>query len=544
MGAIVSCFLGRWGSRVRRYTALITMVTVAYLLCLLAIPVRVSAQVRAEQPNIIVVLTDDQGYADIGAYAVNGDVRTPHIDQLAREGVLMTSGYVTAPQCVPSRAGLITGRYQQSFGVDGNDTGPLPLNQQTVADHLQRAGYVTGAVGKWHLSPTHEQHEWIAANVPLPWTFNEFGQVLIPASYLAPYHPVNRGFTEYFLGEKYRFDANFDLDGNSLPIGSIVLDDRTKVEVQSDAAIAFVDRNHRNPFFLYLAYSAPHVPFESPDSYLDIFPDIDSVRRRYALATIAQIDDGVGRIVSKLKDYAIDRKTLIVFLSDNGAPYRIDKKDLPISDTSGGWNGSLNDPWIGEKGMLTEGGIRIPFLMWYPDRIPQGTQYDHPVISLDIAATAYALAGLSIPDVDGHDLLPVVEAAAPEPAHEFLFWRWDGQLAIRSGQTKYLALEDGTDFLFDLGSPSHEALNLVKSDPKLADTLWRKAWGWAQGLSRPDFPTRLNVFWRSYLDYYLGDVLAEESRAAAITQITDTVRTANGAIATKRSETEGEHYDQ
>ena len=233
----------------------------------------VQAQVRDDdsRPNIVVVFTDDHGYADLGVQGVLGDVVTPHIDQLAADGARMTAGYVTAPQCTPSRAALITGQYQQRFGLDDNRFTPMPLTETTLAERLQDAGYATGMVGKWHLDIDQNSQDFDNSTVTL--------------AERAPYFPDQRGFEDVYAGFWKRWWTNFDLEGNTLSAASRPNTDY-RLDVATDAGLTFIDRHKQEPFFLYLNYYAPHVPLEAPDNYLSRFSNIPELRRRYGLADI------------------------------------------------------------------------------------------------------------------------------------------------------------------------------------------------------------------------------------------------------------------
>ena len=402
-------------------------------------------------PNIIIVLTDDQGYADLGVQGVHSDVSTPNLDQLAKGGIRFTSGYAVAPQCVPSRAGLLTGMYPQRLGVHSNSTGPLPLDVPTIAEKLQHAGYRTGFVGKWHLEPNQIQKRWIERHVPRPWTLNKRKRVDIPRELIEPYLPNRRGFTDFFIGAAQRYLANFDLKGESLePAGWLKFDTAFRIDTQTAAALAFIDRAAGQPFFLLLSYNAPHVPLEAPAAYLREFAKVDSERRRYGLAMISAIDSGVGKVILKLNELKIDRNTLVVFLSDHGAPLGAGRKELPISDRRGRWNGSLNDPWPGEKGTLLEGGIRVPLVMHWPGGLPRGVTYEKPVLSLDVVATALALAELPPdPRSDGTDLVPYLSGQKKGQPHDAIYWKWGQQAAVRLGDTKLIVLADGSMHLID-----------------------------------------------------------------------------------------------
>jgi arylsulfatase A-like enzyme len=348
------------------------------------------AQNVPKKPNIIVILTDDMGYADVGIHGVEKDVRTPNLDALAKSGVRMTNGYVTAPQCVPSRAGLITGRYQTRFNLEMNGQGPMKPEEITLAERLKTAGYTTGFSGKWHLESGREEEQAAARNRD---TANAPPK-LIPNRGI--YMPYNQGFDEYLVGAMTRYAASHTLDGKKLDNAPQTINNKAfRVDVQAEWAVSFVDRNADKPFFLYLPFFAPHVPLEATEKYLSRFPDATK-ERRMALAMVSAVDDGIGQLVKKLTEKGILENTLIVFLSDNGAPLH-----------KNAWNGSLNTSLLGEKGMLTEGGIHIPFIMSWKGTLPAGKVYEKPIISLDIAATAIEMAGLK-PDkaLDGVNLMP------------------------------------------------------------------------------------------------------------------------------------------
>ncbi len=450
------------------------------------------AQAEASgRPNIIVILADDQGYADLGVQGVVKDVRTPHLDALAADGVRCTDAYVTAPQCSPSRAGLITGRYQQRFGFDTIPDCPLPLEETTLADRLHSAGYVCGMVGKWHLDPNPLSAKWIRANLP-EMAGKSPKEIRIPESARLTYSPAARGFDEYFEGELERFWANYDLDGKSLKKSGewLNLKGNYRIDVKTDAALAFIRRNKDKPFFLYLAQMAPHTPLDAPEKYLSRFPGPMPERRRYALAMISAIDDGVGRILSLLQEEGLADNTLIFFTSDNGAPLKITKEDTPPKTDPGGWDGSLNDPWVGEKGMLTDGGVRVPFLVSWKAALPEGKVFSKPVSTLDIAATAVAAAGLPQDEkLDGVNLIPFLTGKQEGEPHAALFWRFWNQAAIRSGHWKYLVLGKEKEFLFDLSNDVHETRNVLGENPEVAANLRAQLVGWTGQILPPGLPS-------------------------------------------------------
>jgi uncharacterized sulfatase len=251
--------------------------------------------------------------------------------------------------------------------------------------------------------------------------------------------------------------------------------------VQTDAALAFIGRHRHTPFFLYLAYFAPHVPLESPEPYFSRTPARLPQARRQALAMIAAMDEGVGRLRSKLRELGLEKNTLVFFISDNGASVQREKF------------GSLNDPLVGGKAMLTEGGIRTPFLAAWPGRLPAGKVYSRPVISLDVAATAVALAGLPpSEDLDGVNLMPFLLGAKAGDPHDALYWRWGSQAAIREGRWKLITLGSDKRYLFDLESREGETRNRVAEFPERAADLKAKLETWSAALKPPGLPTTLS----------------------------------------------------
>ncbi|MEO1536046.1 MAG: sulfatase-like hydrolase/transferase, partial [Planctomycetota bacterium] len=353
----------------------------ALLACVLALPVVSSSN---EPPNLVVIIADDLGYADVG---FNGceDIPTPNIDRIAAEGVRFSSGYVTSAICGPSRAGLITGRYQHRFGSSLNPTidptvhNGVPRDELTIAEMLRPAGYTSMAVGKWHLG-----------------TFPGL-------------HPRDRGFDEFYgflTGGHDYFPENLTLEDLSevrrqwgwyrtklLHNGKRVSTDEYLTDELSNAAVDFIHREHRGPFFLYLAYNAPHTPMQATEEYLARFPELEGRRKVYA-AMVSAMDDGIGRVLDALDQSDVADNTLVVFLSDNGGARN---------------NASSNEPLRGYKRELFEGGLRVPFAMRWPDRFPSGAVYSDPVISLDIAGTIAAAAGSAVatnPEkpLDGVDL--------------------------------------------------------------------------------------------------------------------------------------------
>jgi uncharacterized sulfatase len=414
----------------------------------------------AEKPNIILIYTDDHGYADLGCQGVFDDVKTPNIDKLATGGVRMTDGHASAPQCGPSRAGLISGQYQNKFGMEANgdfEKKPGVLEKfkacNTLPQRLKKAGYATGMAGKSHLG-------------------EETSDGLMELGFDKVFRKGSNGIGHW----------NMDLDGKDLQPqpqtgGGYHLD------MVSSFACTFINRYKEQPFFLYLPYRAPHVPLDAPKNYLDRFPGEMPERRRQALAMISAVDDGVGRIMETLREHKLDENTLVFLIGDNGAPLKIHKKDSPGGGP--GWDGSLNDPMNGEKGMLTEGGVRVPFLVYWKGKIPGGQVYTQPVISLDAAATAVAVAGLpEDPVLDGVNLLPYLTGEKSGAPHQAIYWRWLGQSTIRKGDWKYLRSDD-REYLFNMKDDAEEKHDVLASHPEIAASLHADLESWAGTLSPP-----------------------------------------------------------
>ena len=427
-----------------------------------------AADAPAKKPNIIGILTDDHGWADLGANGVDQHIRTPNVDQLARDGVRFSRGYVTAPQCTPSRAGLITGRYQNRFGVEQNFD-PMRSDVVTLPERLKSSGYVTGISGKWHLDSGGPKKD---------------GEKVFDPN-LAPHR---QGFDEYFTGGMQDYSASHALDGTPFPDAPREISKKgCRVVLQTEWALQFLKRRaagtgKEKPFFLYLAYMAPHTPLEFPKPWIEQVPADLPRERRSALALIAAIDDGVGRVRQQLKETGQAENTLIFFLGDNGAP--LGRKG----------DGSLNLPLLGQKGMVSEGGIRVPFVAAWPGRIPGGQVFEHPVISLDIAATSVALAGQpNAPELDGVNLLPHLTGGKKEPPHETLYWRWVDQASIQEYPYKLIQLGRDKTLLFDITRPEgeHHTRELSAQHPEIAKRLRAKLETWQATLTRPGPPGRL-----------------------------------------------------
>ncbi len=393
-------------------------------------------------PNVVLIVSDDQGYADSSCYDHPKEVATPNIDRLAAQGVRLTNGYASACVCAPTRAGLLTGRYQQRFGFY---TAPdsrvgMPLSEITIADLLSKHGYATAVFGKWHLG-------------------------LEPA-----YRPLKRGFDEFygFLGHGGHDYFNLDITDEYT---SIYRDDKPISDTGyltnnlAREAVSFIERNRHKPFFLYLPFNAVHWPLQALPEHVKRFNTGDSSRDIY-LAMLVCMDEAIGRVLDALMRTGADRNTLIVFFSDNGGA----KNNLAN-------NGVLRD----YKHSLYEGGIRVPFVVRWPDKLPKGEACDEPVISLDVMPTICAAAGIELPSdrvYDGKDMLPALRGQLKGPLHQTLFWDDGAELwAVRAGKWKLVSVK-GTLELYDLSADVGEKNDVFKQNPDVVERLERDYRAW------------------------------------------------------------------
>ena len=401
-----------------------------------------------KRPNIIIFLADDLGYADIG---VNGckDIPTPHVDSLAKNGVRFTDGYANHPVCSPSRAALMSGRYQHRFGFEHN-SGPerfadenfgLPRSELTLAERLKALGYATGMVGKWHIGFKEGLRPW------------------------------ERGFDSHFgflSGAHTYLPGKRDADP-ILRNGQVVDEKEYLTDAFAREATAFVERSKDKPFFLYLAFNAVHSPLDK-NAYEEKFASIADPKRRTYAGMLSALDNAVGRVLAKLREHKLEENTLIFFYSDNGGP-------TPETTSS-------NLPLRGVKGMTLEGGIRVPFLMQCKGKLPDSQDYKQPVMAFDIHATALAAAGgtaASEKPLDGVDLLPFLTGDKQDAApHDRLFWRAGPQWAVRMGDWKLVHQRGTQPDLYNLKTDIGEATNLATQEPAKAAELQAAYDAWSE----------------------------------------------------------------
>lgn len=442
---------------------------VLFLLVALSIGLADLSAAPAKKPNILFIVGDDMGYADVGFHGCK-DIPTPNLDSLAASGVNFTSGYVSAPYCSPTRAGLLTGRYQQRFGHEFNPskahTG-LPLTEKTIANRLKAVGYTTGLVGKWHLGA-------------------EPGM-----------EPPQRGFDEFFgfLGGAHSY---FHWDGmmrGTKPVEG--------TEYFTDAfgreACSYIERHKDQPWFLYLAFNAVHTPMNATDDRLAKFANIADKERRTYNAMMLAMDENIGRVRKKLAETGQEENTFIIFIADNGGP------NMPGVTV----NGSVNEPLRGSKRTTLEGGIRVPFVVSWKNHVKPGV-FANMAIQLDLTATALDIAGADTKNLDGVNLLPFLSGAKTTLPHDVLYWRFGEQMAIRMGDYKLVRYDSNVDtrtgvrhqpvtapMLYNLASDIGETKNLAATQPaKMKElqatwdvwnaTLMKPLWGDGKGDSDGD----------------------------------------------------------
>ncbi|MCY1720000.1 sulfatase-like hydrolase/transferase [Prolixibacteraceae bacterium Z1-6] len=399
------------------------------------------------KPNIIVLLVDDAGYADFGFMGCE-DLQTPNIDNLASRGVVFTDAHVSASVCGPSRAGLITGRYQQRFGFECNpgDGAVLDSKEQTIAATLKKAGYTTAAFGKWHLGAK------------------------------PGYRPTERGFDYYwgFLagGRSYFPNPRQDVEGNTRAITentTHVTFDGYLTDRLGEKAVDFIDRNKDNPFFIYWAPNAVHTPMEATEEDLKKFEG--HPRQQLAAMTWA-LDRAVGNIVDKLEQEKLLDNTLIFFLSDNGGAHNNQSSCLPLK----GW-----------KGNEFEGGLRVAFFATWASKLKGGREFDGLSSSMDIFATSADAAGIleQCEGLDGVSLLPYLTGETEGEPHSELFWRKDQKAAARINDHKLIRVEQLPSVMYNLSEDISETNNLVDKNLEKLNELETKLSEWEKELMDP-----------------------------------------------------------
>jgi arylsulfatase A-like enzyme len=444
----------------------------------------------AGRPNVLVIILDDLGFADVSAYK-KGRIPTPHIDRLAREGVLFTQGYVSAPICSPSRAGLMTGRHQQRFGFEYNN-GPgaidraehrgLDPREQTIGDVLKAGGYRTGVIGKWHLG-------WNDEHYPTNRGFDHFWGLLTgQTNFMRPDAPdVINAYEPSKPGEARELVQPYQVVGATEQIVTgpdrtpVPLGDRHLTDMITDEAIRFIDTSRDQPFFLYLAHPAPHTPLQATREWYDRFPGIESRQNRVYAAMVAQADAGIGRVLAHLEASGRADNTIVVLLSDNGCAAYIGGLCSP-------------EPLSGGKLTYLEGGVRVPFILRWPARIKGGRVFDRPVSSLDIMPTVARAAGVTLPADRAYDGQDIMATLAGKRAPRTLFWRTQPIAAMREGDWKFVRDLEGREYLYNLRKDPRETVNLVTRHPRRAEAMRAAHAAWAAQMSAPGWKPRRTEF--------------------------------------------------
>lgn len=425
----------------------------------LSMPLALAAQ-AVQKPNFVLILLDDLGCTDLGCYGAR-DLKTPHIDALSGTGVRFTNWYSNAPVCAPSRASLLTGLYPASAGVPTNGSA-LPADKPTIASLLKPAGYRSSLIGKWHLG-----------NTPVARGFDES-------------YGFHSGCVDYYSHRYYWGDPRVPNHHDLYRNGKEIFEDgQYLTERLTEEACSFVKRSAAEPFFLYLAYNAPHYPMHAPRKYMDRFKSLDPERQTYA-AMISAVDDGVGQLRDTLQRNGVDNNTCIILLGDNGA----------TTEARAGLNGKpatagSNGPYRGHKFSLFDGGTHVPCIMNYPSRLTAHTENTQTLMSIDILPTLLEYAQLQPPQVlDGQSI---------HKTRDTLFWKSNNQQAIREGNWKLVVngithsvdpvdgkianralIGEDALFLSDLAKDPGESKNLRRQHPEVLDRLLTKLSQWAQ----------------------------------------------------------------
>lgn len=475
---------------------------------------------QEQLPNIVLIVADDLGKYEVSAYGAE-HIRTPEIDRIGSEGVLFRDAYVSSPVCAPSRAGLLTGRNQVRFGfetqiyeyypsniieyisgryladtedwvVSAKPVFPrewqivkqgLPPTEINIAELLKTAGYVTGITGKWHLG----HHRRLRPNARgFDYQYGFYGAFsLYTESQESP------GFPHFIQPS---FSAQYQWKNGRDGLGAIMVNDDEVTEKDyltfaiRDRAMEFIDQNKDRPFFLYVPFSAPHVPFQAPQEYYDRYQHVKDDNKRVYYAMIKAMDDAIGDIHNKIIDSGLEENTLIIFISDNGGA---------------AYTGATNNgPLKGGKLNQFEGGINVPFAMKWKGTISGGTDYPYPVSALDIFNTTAAAAGLPVPKdriYDGVDLLPFLQEYAAgtdiQVPHNELYWRADHIWAMRKGIYKLImSNRDGWIELYNLQEDISESYNLRDDYPEIIRDMIREHRKWQEEL--PEKP-----LWPKFMDY-------------------------------------------
>ena len=410
---------------------------------------------KSKRPNVVIIVSDDQGNADAGYQRSPSTVSTPAIDKLAADGVIFTNGYSSGYVCAPTRAGLLTGRYQQRFGFyrASDSRIGLPLTEITLADVLKKEGYATGMFGKWHLGLTED------------------------------FNPINRGFDEFygFLGHGAHdyFDLKMQENGDDKHQPMYrnldkISDTGYLTDNLAREATSFIKAkaNKKNPFFVYLPFNAVHTPMQAPKEDIAKY-NTGNPKRDILLAMLYRMDLAIGNVVETLKEEGVYDNTIIIFFSDNGGANASNSDNLPLN---------------GSKHSVYEGGLRVPFIVSWPDKLKHAVN-DEPVISIDVMPTVLAALDVELPKnviYDGKNILSAIEGDLKEPLHKQLYFDGnDGSWAVREGDWKLLYTKKKSLELYNMKEDHIEQNNLVGSQPEKVADLKAKYTTWRSEMGKP-----------------------------------------------------------
>lgn len=468
-------------------------------------------------PNIVIIIADDLGKTDISLYG-NPPIQTPNIDSIGLKGMTFTEGYITSPICAPSRAGMLTGRYQQRFGFEyqPHDRYPknrvemfvyknfiatgdwlvadqiefprfqdmvkngMPPSEIMLSEILKARGYATGILGKWHLGAGEHA---IPSNRGFDYQYGFYEAYSLYMADTSNKDIVNqrhKDFSDPFIWGKGR-SGNCAIRRNH----DIIEEEFYLTDRIAEEANAFVDRNKDKPFFMYVPFLAPHTPFQATKAYYDKLEHITDRNKRVYNAMIWQLDDAVGSIISHLEENNLMENTIIFFLSDNGGATYTEATD--------------NAPLKGGKFTNFEGGLNVPFMIRWDGKIDASTQYDQPVVSMDIFSTALELAGVEYKTerpVDGTSLIPILKDSFRLPIHDKLCWRSGYNRAIRYGDWKLITDDlSGNHALYNLRTDKEEQRNLYQDNTEMVEMLKKKHAEWESEMMDPKWPRVMDYRW-------------------------------------------------
>ena len=426
------------------------------------------------KPNILIILADDAGYSDFG-FMGSDEIKTPNLDKLASDGVTFNNAYVSASVCSPSRAGLLTGMYQQRFGhecnLDSDVNNSFDPNQITIAEALKTKGYRTGLIGKWHLGDKKQNH------------------------------PLNNGF-DYFWGfisgaRNYFYNPSEESRNsirNVVENNSPTKFDGYLTDVLGDKAVDFIEKNHQSnsPFFLFLSFNAPHTPMQAKKEVLEKFKD--NPRKVYA-SMMWSMDEAIGSVINELKENGQYNNTIIYFLSDNGA--------------TSSKSSSSPFPFKGWKGNQYEGGIKTPMIMTWKNKIKPNTQFNGFISSLDIFKTSLEVSNVdksSMKNADGKNIMISLNNKTIE--NEDLFWRKDKMATVRSGNYKLIRLNDTSTVLYNIKKNYYEDLDLKTKESNIHDSLFKKLSNWEMSLIKPNWIENKN--WNIVTEMIYQDLMSNK----------------------------------